>query len=174
MFVPHYIRIYIYMIGCGGVFGSNKSSMCWLQSNLPQTCSSLTLEKLHVKHLSNNVDFIELELQKERNANTLLQGKIANRRKRNDEMCALMTMLRSETEAVLTRHNIVLDTPEARAVAQDLSLFSQQEHEQQSSNVDSSSEVMNDATTPLAEEEEDLDHDGDDEGDDDEEEMFEV
>jgi hypothetical protein len=141
-----------------------------------------------VKHLSNTVDLLELELHKERTANTCLQGKIATRRKQNDEMCCTVSLLRGETEAVLQRHNILLDTPEARAVASELHLgiLQQDEDEEQQQQQDSSVEDTNgdvsmvdeqgrnDAAPCGADEEEDLDHDGDDEGDDDEEEMFEV
>jgi len=95
---------YCYSLGCGGVFGSNDSSMAWLQSNLPRTLAKMNREKQHVKHLFEDSDLMEKELEKERNLNKELQEKIAERRKKNDEMCALATMLRSETEVVLSRY----------------------------------------------------------------------
>jgi hypothetical protein len=158
--------------------------MCWLQSNLPKTFEKVHGEKLHVKQLHNDVEFLKGELEKERAANASLQSKIADRREKNDEMCALMAMLRSETEAVLQRHNILLDTPEARAVAEDLHLSNQQgrlTHDSSSfmgdddnnNNVEESEDHGTDVNK-LEDVEEDLDHDGDDEGDDDDEEMFEV
>jgi maltodextrin utilization protein YvdJ len=153
--------------------------MCWLQSNLPKTSEKLHLEKLAVKQLQKDVDFLTQELEQERAANSSLQSKIADRRKKNDEMCALMAMLRSETEAVLQRHNILLDTPEARAVAEDLHFSNQQEHllTQDSTAVmgdDDMEESEHGMGVNKEDVEEDLDHDGDDEEDDDEEEMFEV
>jgi hypothetical protein len=86
-----------------------------------------------------------------------------------------MSVLRSETEAVLQRHNILLDTPEARAVAEDLHLFHQQERLAQDSTTFLENDIEDHVMDVNKEDvEEDLDHDGDDEGDDDEEEMFEV
>ena len=41
-------------------------------------------------------------------------------RSRGDEMAALMQLMRSETEAVLERHNLIMETPEARAKAAEL------------------------------------------------------
>lgn len=46
-----------------------------------------------------------------------LQHKIVHTLKHNDEMCAIMTLLRSETKAVLARHNILLDAPQAQKAA---------------------------------------------------------
>lgn len=60
-------------------------------------------EQQHVKHLFEESDIMEKELEAERTLNKQLQANIAERRKKNDEMCALATMLRSETEAVLSR-----------------------------------------------------------------------
>lgn len=95
--------IILYFLGCGGVFGSKPSSMTWLTSSLPLTLSKMKRECEHVQHLAQNANELERELENERNLNRLLQEQIADRRKRNDEMCALATMLRSETEAVLSR-----------------------------------------------------------------------
>lgn len=77
--------------------------MAWLQSNLPRTLAKMKLEQQHVKHLFEESSRMEKDLEKERILNKELQESIAERRKKNDEMCALATMLRSETEAVLSR-----------------------------------------------------------------------
>jgi hypothetical protein len=170
-------NVVIYILGCGGIFGAKPSSMCWLQSNLPKTSEKLHREKVNLKQLQNDVDFLEQELEKERAANASLQSKIADRRKKNDEMCALMAMLRSETEAVLQRHNILLDTPEARAMAEDFHFSNEQERLTQDSTTLTGEDVEEGELgmdVNKEDVEEDLDHDGDDEGDDDEEEMFEV
>lgn len=41
-------------------------------------------------------------------------------RSRSDGMVAMMQLLRSETEAVLERHNLIMETPEARAKSTEL------------------------------------------------------
>lgn len=78
--------------------------MAWLQSNLPRTLAKMNREQHHVKHLFEDSQATEKELEQERNLNAELQDQIAERRKKNDEMCALATILRSETEAVLSRY----------------------------------------------------------------------
>lgn len=192
--------------------------MAWLQSNLPRTLAKMNREQQHVKHLFEESETMEQELENERHLNKELQEQIAQRRQKNDEMCALATILRSETEAVLSRyvyhadiyiyicfeslcgeyrdlqhhfgcacivyrHNILLDTPEARAVAQDLhskaaaaAKKKQVEKDTEASEQgDSEDASQNDDVPDSVKVTADLDHDGDDEGDDEEEqgdEMF--
>lgn len=154
-----FISYLLLYTGCGGIFASSKNSMCWLQSNLQKSMQKEPMEQLAVKALLEESLFLENELQKERNANNSLQSNIAHCRVQNDEMCALLSMVRSETDAVLNRcvvanynivvvvvvipwnkivhllthtplcfacrgrHNFLLDTPEARAVAKDIYSF---------------------------------------------------
>ena len=106
--------------GCGGVFGSNESSLVFLEENLPSTYGDMEDDQDELLHLRNEAKVLCDELQRERRSNKDLQRQIIQKRKRNDEMCAMMTLLRSETEAVLARHNILLDTQEARQAASDL------------------------------------------------------
>lgn len=77
-------------------------------------------EELKVNKLIEEVQFLENELAKEREANRDIQVEIVDRRKRSDELVAMMTLLRSETEAILQRHNILLDSNEAKKAAKKL------------------------------------------------------
>jgi len=70
--------------------------------------------------LREEAQFLEDELEKERCVNKKLQLNIIGKRIRNDEMCAMMTLLRGETEAVLVRHNVLLETREAKTAAHEL------------------------------------------------------
>jgi hypothetical protein len=70
--------------------------------------------------LKEEAEFLLSELERERAANKDLQRHIVSKRLRNDEMCAMMTLLRGETEAVLMRHNFLLDSAEAKVAAQEL------------------------------------------------------
>jgi hypothetical protein len=185
--------------------------MAWLQSNLPRTLAKMNREQQHVKHLSEDAQKMQKELEHERKLNKELQRDIAQRRKKNDEMCALATILRSETEAVLSRyvsgqcnvfmysqreyvfitlsshflvrHNILLDTPEARAVAQDLhskaAAAAKRKREEGNTDTsergDSEEASQHDKVPDSVKVTADMDHDGDDEGDDEEDqgdEMF--
>jgi len=105
---------------CGSMFGSSRVSMCWLSSSLPKTFDKMEQEHDDLLRLREEATFLENELNKVRTANKDLQHDIIGKRLRNDEMCAMMTLLRSETEAVLERHNVLLETKEAKAAAQDI------------------------------------------------------
>mmetsp|Transcript_19999 Transcript_19999/g.30059 ORF Transcript_19999/g.30059 Transcript_19999/m.30059 type:complete len:545 (+) Transcript_19999:96-1730(+) len=105
---------------CGAAFGSNEASMCWMPSCLPKSTDKMSQEYNDLLRLRKEASFLQKELDKVRTANKDLQHDIIRKRLRNDEMCAMMTLLRSETEAVLERHNVLLETQEAKAAAQDL------------------------------------------------------
>ena len=105
--------------GTSGAFGAKSSSLCWLESNLPETYNAVAEEDTLVK-LREEVQFLEDELTKERDENRVLQTGIVARRKRSDELVAMMTLLRGETEAILQRHNILLDSDIAKEAAQKL------------------------------------------------------
>ncbi|CAB9506253.1 expressed unknown protein [Seminavis robusta] len=102
-----------------GAFGSNKASMAWMESSLPKTYNGKK-ERHKVALLRDEVALLEEELSNERAANKDIQVKIIDRRKRSDELVAMMTLLRSETEAILQRNNILLDSPQAKQAAREL------------------------------------------------------
>jgi hypothetical protein len=77
--------------------------MVWLEANLPKTLEGMGAEEDNVKELKEEEDFLKTELQKERDVNEKLQLDICQRRKRNDELSAMMSLLRSETEALVQR-----------------------------------------------------------------------
>lgn len=165
--------------GCGGVFGSKESSLVFLEENLPATYEKMEDDQEDLLHLRNEAKALWDELQRERRSNKDLQRQIIQKRKRNDEMCAMMTLLRSETEAVLARHNILLDTQEARQAASDLHQNAFEDREERGeTGVDvDEGELVDELTNGDFSQEsglhEEHDNDGDDEGsggDDDEEE----
>lgn len=94
--------------------------MCWMPSCLPKSTDKMSQEYNDLLRLRKEASFLQKELDKVRTANKDLQHDIIRKRLRNDEMCSMMTLLRSETEAVLERHNVLLETQEAKAAAQDL------------------------------------------------------
>lgn len=101
------------------VFGSNTCTMTWLEQSLPNSHDPAKRQD-KVLQLKDEVAFLEEELAKERQANKDIQTGIFGRRKRSDEFVAMMTLLRSETEAMLQRHNILLDSPHAKRAAREL------------------------------------------------------
>jgi hypothetical protein len=106
--------------GCGGIFGSKRTSMCWDVASLPDTYEEMAIEHEELLRLREESRFLQSQIEKERITNSNIQVEIIEKRFRNDEMCAMMTLLRSETEAVLARHNILLETKDARMAAEAL------------------------------------------------------
>lgn len=145
-----------------------------MESSLPQTYNAAEEEDKLIK-LREEVQFLEDELTKERDENRELQSTIVSRRKRSDELVAMMTLLRGETEAILQRHNILLDSDIAKEAAQRL----HEEHVRNRKNAVSSNadvvppdDVADETAEVLAEKEpvggkDDDENDGDDEGDND-------
>ena len=142
---------------------------------MPQTYNAVEEEDKLIK-LRDEVQYLEEELTKERDENRDLQADIVSRRKRSDELVAMMTLLRSETEAILQRHNILLDSEIAKEAAQKL----HEEHVRNRGNntVSSNADVVppDDVADETAEvlankkpvgDKDDDENDGDDEGDND-------
>lgn len=168
--------------GCDGMYGSKEKSMCWLENNFPKSASEIAEEESDLRQITEEEEFLRQELQTERDANRDLQREIGIRRKRNDELSTMMGLLRSETESLVHRHNVLLETPEARAVSQELhskAVAERQRAEAQAaaaaqpttseSPVQEVAEAVQEAHPPHNEEA-DMDHDGDDEGEEGEEE----
>jgi len=100
--------------GCGDTFGDLMSSLRWLESNIPTDFCDMKNERERLNILRDEKKSLEGQLDYEMNLNKTLQEQAITRRRRNDEMCAMMSMIRTETEALLNRHNIILETFEAR------------------------------------------------------------
>ena len=105
--------------GTGGAFGADPNSLAWLEANLPQTFEpDYAKDREELDRLREEVEYLAEELELERDNNKELQTEIIANRKRSDEMISMMSIIRTETEAVLNRHNMILDTKEARAKAE--------------------------------------------------------
>ena len=94
-----------------GMFGSNDESLGWLEPEFPEPSH-------HIKSigaLREEVEVLRRELDKERVFNRDLQSSIIQRCKVNNELVAMTALLRTETEAVVARHNILLESDVAKA-----------------------------------------------------------
>ena len=100
--------------GTCGAFGAKPDSLVWIPNQVP-TKRPDTSE--HLPALREDVARLKREIEKERNLNKDFQTEAIKRRKRNDELVSMMTLLRSETEAVVARHNILLESDEAKKAA---------------------------------------------------------
>mmetsp|Transcript_16525 Transcript_16525/g.39308 ORF Transcript_16525/g.39308 Transcript_16525/m.39308 type:complete len:692 (+) Transcript_16525:184-2259(+) len=105
--------------GTGGAFGADPNSLAWLEANLPKTFEpDYAKDREELDRVREEVEYLAEELEFERDNNKELQTEIIGNRKRSDEMISMMSIIRTETEAVLNRHNMILDTKEARTKAE--------------------------------------------------------
>jgi hypothetical protein len=134
---------------CGGVFGSKPESLAWMESHLPapdqipvavttNTTSDTTAaaqmanktvdtDTDQVEALREELQFIGRELDKERDSSKSYAHKIAQLRTQNDEWVAMMGLIRQETESVLHRHHILLESDMAMQASERL----HHEHEEE-------------------------------------------
>jgi len=106
-------------IGAGLSFNKNKTT--FIESNLPNSYNDEMIDdENELENIKLEIEALVAHLHQEQKVNNELHLDIVNTRKRSDEMCVTMSLLRNETEAVLQRHNIILSTEEARARAAEL------------------------------------------------------
>jgi hypothetical protein len=111
-----------------GAFGAKPYSLCWLVNHLTEPVDESVDEDASPEEqqqqqpkreqLRDEADVLQQELDRERHDNEVLSGKIAVARLKNDEWVAMICLVRQETEAVLFRHNILLESEQAQAAAE--------------------------------------------------------
>lgn len=107
----------------GGIFGSHESSLTWLESHLPPLADADTtgdwfqVEGSAVDGLRKEVSSLERELLQERETNQALLVTTSKARTQHDEWVSMIALVRQETEAVLHRHNILLESDEVMDAA---------------------------------------------------------
>jgi hypothetical protein len=107
-------------IQTGGMFGSKKHTLTWLESHLPEYLDEevVETEREAVEQLRSEVQQLERELLQERQVNQEVWRHTAQARARHDEWVAMTSLVRQETEAVLHRHNVLLDSDELQEAIQ--------------------------------------------------------
>lgn len=78
-------------------------SITWLENSLPKSTAAFASDAEEVAKLTEEARLLEDEMNKEILLNTELQKQIIKSRERNDQMVAMMQLLRTETEAALER-----------------------------------------------------------------------
>lgn len=99
---------------------TDPKAITWLESTLPKSTSAFKDDADALSKLRAEVRILDEELNCECERNSELQAQIIASRTRSDQMVAMMQLLRSETEAVLERHNVIMETPEVRAKSAEL------------------------------------------------------
>ena len=82
---------------------NDPKAITWLESSLPASTAAFDPDAKELLKLTEDVRLLEAEMNKEVILNTELQKQIIKSRERNDQMVAMMQLLRTETEAVLER-----------------------------------------------------------------------
>jgi hypothetical protein len=104
----------------GNMFGStNPHSLTWMESHLPSMMDDdgddiFQTEADAVQLLRLAVASLEEELLRERQLNQEILVKTGQSRVQHDEWVAMISLVRQETEAVLYRHNVLLESDEVR------------------------------------------------------------
>lgn len=90
---------------CGDTEGRQSNSLLWLESNLPSSQNGeMDKEEEKLQKVREDVRLLQEELSQQIEANSDLQRDIIKGRKRRDQLCSMMSMIRSETEAVIERY----------------------------------------------------------------------
>jgi hypothetical protein len=97
--------IVIICTACGDLNGKPTDKLIWLEANLPSTKQDeKEKEEERLQRVREDVKLLREELDREVKANSNLQKEIIKGKKRRDQLCSMMSMIRSETEAVLERY----------------------------------------------------------------------
>jgi hypothetical protein len=109
----------------GKLFGARENSLTWFESHLPVSDDEEEEDDVDVATrktvdaLRKKVDFLESELAKEREANQRLLTATGKARTAHDEWVAMIALVRQETESILHRHNVLLESDEAVQAAEE-------------------------------------------------------
>ena len=94
-------------IACGDSNGCPSKTLSWLEPNLPPSENDeMNDEAEKLERVRNEVKELSKELSNEVRTNSDLQKEIFKGRKRRDQLCSMMSMIRSETEAVIERYGL--------------------------------------------------------------------
>lgn len=101
--------------GTCGAFGAKPDSLVWIPNQVPTKRPDRSRV---LPGLRDDVARLKREIAKEQSSNRQFQSNAIKMRKQNNELVAMMTLLRSETEAVVARHNVLLESEEAKKASQ--------------------------------------------------------
>lgn len=101
--------------GTCGAFGAKTDSLVWIPNQVP---SKRPDRSRVLPGLRDDVARLKREIAKEQSLNRQFQSNAIKMRKQNNELVSMMTLLRSETEAVVARHNVLLESEEAKKASQ--------------------------------------------------------
>jgi len=98
-----------------GAFGAKPDSLVWIENQVPAKRPDRSKV---LPGLRDDVSNLKQEIAREQSLNRQFQSNAIKMRRQNDELVSMMTLLRSETEAVVARHNVLLESEEAKKASQ--------------------------------------------------------
>lgn len=101
--------------GTCGAFGAKPDSLVWIENQVPTKRPDRSRV---LPGLRDDVTRLKMEIAREQSLNRQFQSNAISMRKQNDELVSMMTLLRSETEAVVARHNVLLESEQAKKASQ--------------------------------------------------------
>ena len=101
--------------GTCGAFGAKPDSLVWIENQVPTKRPDRSRV---LPGLRDDVARLKREIAREQSLNRQFQSNAIKMRKQNDELVSMMTLLRAETEAVVARHNVLLESDEAKKASQ--------------------------------------------------------
>ncbi|VEU44686.1 unnamed protein product [Pseudo-nitzschia multistriata] len=97
--------------GTCGAFGAKKDSLVWIHNQIPTQRSDRSETLVGLR---SDVARYKQQIAREHKLNRDFQSRAIKMRRENDQLVSMMTLLRSETEAVVARHNVLLESEEAK------------------------------------------------------------
>lgn len=98
----------------GGIFGSSDKELTWLEVGMPRSMNVREDESESLVFIKEECSKMRQRTVDLRRETMELQRKTVLQRREGEKINANITMYRTETEAVLGRHHLVLETPEAK------------------------------------------------------------
>jgi hypothetical protein len=116
-------------VAAGGMFGSSQHDLLWLENHLPDSATAFAATddenqqrrqqqfSSDVTELQHQVELLETSLAAERQSNQAVLDDISQARICHDNAVAMISLVRQETESVLHRHNVLLESDEVMEAA---------------------------------------------------------
>jgi hypothetical protein len=102
----------------GNLFGSSlHHDLTWSESCMPRNTIVRENEQDVLEQMRAEVDQLTADVTRDRLHNIAVTKDIVTKKNESDGICGRIAMYRTELEAVLNRHHIILDTPEAKAAS---------------------------------------------------------
>ena len=94
-----------------GTFGAKEDSLVWIHNQIPTQRSDRSESLVGLRA---DVARCKEQIAREQQLNREFQTNSTTMRNENDRLVSMMALLRSETEAVVARHNVLLESEEAK------------------------------------------------------------